>query len=87
MNEETLKKALTEVLEDRRRIDQDTHSTHHEYVSRLIERDKRRSEMWSRVRGHVIGWGIITSVTGLVYLLGDATRELLRNWLKTKGGV
>lgn len=86
MDEETLVKALSKVLDDRNRIDSETHRSHHDYVSRLIEHDKRRSEMWNRVRGHVIGWGLITGFTGSIYMLGDAVRELLRNWLKTKGG-
>lgn len=86
MDEETLVRTLSKVLDERNRIDSETHRSHHDYVSRLIDRDKKRSEMWHRVKGHVIGWGLVSGITGFIYLLGDTMRELVRGWLKIKGG-
>ncbi len=78
--------AIDQALDRRNRIDADTHRTHHDYVARLIERDRRRTERWERVRVHVYGWGAVTALGGLIYAVGDLLREFVHNLFRAKGG-
>lgn len=78
--------AFEHVLEKRSRIDGLTHSAHHEYVGRLIERDRSRRERWDKVRVHVYGWSAVTAIAGTVYGLGEWVKGLIANVLKVKGG-
>ena len=78
MDESTLRKVLTEVIDQRNAVDDQTHRLHHDFVTRLIEREKLRQERWEKWRTHVMGWATVAAITGAVYLLGAGVQQ----WLK-----
>ena len=68
--------AVETALDKRDSIDKETHSVHHRFVARRIEREEKRDAMWEKIRAQVTGWSIIvilgsvgTAVTA--YFLGD----------------
>jgi len=67
MNVSELKEAINEVLDERDAFDGRTHSDHHRFVEEWIEERKRKEERYERLRQQVIGWGIITVLTGVGY--------------------
>lgn len=70
-------------LEARSRIDAHAHADHHAYIADLIERAKRRREMWDRVRQQVVGWAVI----GALGAAGTwAAREFSRLFHDRLGG-
>lgn len=54
-----LKKVLHEVFDGNVIVDKETHSDHHEWIKSQIRKEKRRQEMWVKIKTQVIGWGII----------------------------
>ena len=74
------------VMDARKRVDDATHKAHHEYIARCIARDKHRDERWEKVRTHVIGWGAVTAIGGMVYTLGEGIKQFFLNAMKAKGG-
>lgn len=80
---EELKRAINEVLDERGRIDAETHHIHHDYVAQLIERERMRKERNEKVRTHVIGWGMVTALSGLVYLIFEGFKD----WIKLIGST
>lgn len=70
LTEETLAKlkdVINETLDARDAITAHTHSDHHRFVEELIEREHRRMERNERIRQQVIGWGLISAITGAGY--------------------
>ena len=63
-DEETLKRVLNSVLEERYRIDVVKHTDHHQFIADLIDSRRRRIERWDDIRANVWGWGIATSLCG-----------------------
>lgn len=86
VNASEIRALLHEVLDERNRIDADTHRTHHDYVARLIDRDQKRAERWEKIRTHVLGWSAVSVIGGVVYLLGEGLRDWLLTFLRVKGG-
>jgi len=84
--EQIIERVMCRVLDDRKRVDEDTHSTHHLWVGNRIERDKKREELWLKVRAHVYGWGAVTVLAGFFYSFGEWVRHLLMAMFKAKGG-
>lgn len=72
LTQEQLEEVLTRVLDARKKIDDERHSAHHEYVARLIERDAKREEFKERVRQQVVGWGVIVALGGFLSTVGYA---------------
>jgi hypothetical protein len=65
VDRELLKSALTEVLEERSRIDAEMHADHHAFIAILIEKHQRRNRIFEKLIEQVLGWGII-SVLGFI---------------------
>lgn len=59
---EAVRKALAEELDNRNRIDQETHKAHHDYVANLIECSRRRREIFDAVSKQVLGWGVVIAL-------------------------
>lgn len=74
---EIAKRAIHEVLDERNRIDQDTHHADHLWVrskrEREQNRERRRQEQWDKVRASVIGAvliAIVLSAGSFLYNVG-----------------
>lgn len=80
MNIETteLKTAIHEVLDERNSIDKEKHTVHHRYVDELITCQKKKREARERIKQQVMGWGIITALSGI----GFGAYHLAVEWLK-----
>lgn len=60
MTPEEFKKILDETLADH--LDPITHKEHHEAIEAIILREKRKQEMWQKIKTQVLGWGIIALI-------------------------
>lgn len=54
------------------------HQEHHEFIGAWIQREKRKQELWEKVKAQVFGWGVIAALGGIAY----AVYEWARNHLK-----
>ena len=71
LDREDLKKTLHEVLVEREGLSIHEHREHHQFLQEWIKASRERRAMWARIRSHVIGWGIVMAVTGLVLITWD----------------
>lgn len=67
--------AVVQAIDAARAVPHELHWQHHEYIGILIEREKRRAELVEKVKGHVLGWGLVTGIAGLGYAVWE--------WVKT----
>ncbi|SMF96035.1 hypothetical protein SAMN02949497_3415 [Methylomagnum ishizawai] len=58
-----VREAVGEVLDQRARIDQETHADHHAWIQAKIEAEKERAEAWRDIRRTALGWAV-TAVLG-----------------------
>jgi hypothetical protein len=65
-------------LEKRRNVSQETHKEHHDFIQQWIDREKRRQELYEKVKAQVVGWGVISGILSMVAGLG----LLVRDWLQ-----
>ena len=72
---EMVKAAFIEVLEERARIDADTHAAHHAVISEWVECSKRRREIVEKIVTQVLGWSVMAGVGWLGYAILNALRE------------
>ena len=63
--------AIAGEFDKRKRIDEETHSAHHQYIEQQIESEKERKEFKKDVEKKVVGWGVIIAIGTLVTLIGD----------------
>ena len=73
-----VKEAVAEELDDRRSIEPEVHTDHHEWVTHQIEKDKQRERRWEKVSQTVLGWLVI----GALSTIGIAVYKvfILREW-------
>ena len=72
---EMVKATFVEVLEERARIDADTHAAHHAVINEWVECSKRRREIVEKVVSQVLGWGLVAMVGGLGALVWRVFRD------------
>lgn len=46
----------------------------HSFVKTLLEREKRKAEMWEKIKVHALGWGLV----GFVGWIGKAVLDAFR---------
>lgn len=73
LTQQQLEETLNKVLDARRKIDDERHEAHRNYVDRMIIREKKRDEFRERVRQQVVGWGVIVALGGLLSSVGYAS--------------
>lgn len=56
-----------------------SHHKHHDYIQMCIERERRRREMWEKVKTQVLGWGIIAMIGFLGKIAWDSWQHYLHN--------
>ena len=54
------KQDLTEVVD--LAMERHVHSDSHIFVLSLIEKERRKQELWEKAKAHVIGWGLVAIV-------------------------
>lgn len=55
-------------------IPADEHKEHHEAMRVWVKRENQKAERYEKVKTHVIGWGAISFLSGVVFSFGQ--------WLK-----
>lgn len=65
MNEQRVIELLEQVLDQRTRIDSETHAKHHAFLDELIATSVRKRMRVEKVKAHVYGWSIITAISGV----------------------
>lgn len=68
-----------QTLTARSRIDAEKHHVHHQWIDRQQEKERKREEMWGKVRTHVLGWGAVGAIIALVSMIGDKILDWIRN--------
>lgn len=58
MTREELREMLTEVCEERARLDSEEHMGHHVWIQERIQAEKDRREMYKEITRVVIQWSI-----------------------------
>lgn len=66
-------------------VEPELHVKHHAAVQRFIEREDAAQARREKVKAHVIGWSVVTVITGVGYAVGYTVLEFVRGLLKIKG--
>lgn len=77
-DKEVFKEALREVFDERKSIDEATHSAHHKYIEDELARRCRRTQIRDKVRAQVIGWGLVS----ILAAIGAGAYQLLKTGIK-----
>lgn len=67
MDKSDLIDAINQVLDERQRIEAALHEKHHQFIDELLEDRRIKRERNERIRQQIIGWGIITVLSGIGY--------------------
>lgn len=81
MNEEekeSLKEIISDVLNQGRKITDETHKLHHDYIQHQMEKDIRRQAMWKKVVDTWIGALAIAAISGVAWV-GNLILEYFKN--------
>jgi hypothetical protein len=79
---EAFERFVAESTEYRRSTRRDIkciNDTWHHYLPMfdvLLEQQKSRRERIEKVKTHVIGWGAVSAISGIIYLIGQALRNV-----------
>ena len=65
MTPDDFEQLIHRVLDQRTRIDQDTHTRHHEWVAARVADEARRQGTFDKIVQHVLGWGIVAGIAWL----------------------
>ena len=61
--EKSLRELLTDVIEERMRLDSEIHHEHHEFIQSMISRERIKAERWEELNRQVIGWGVVLFIS------------------------
>lgn len=67
--------ALSEILNERRSVEETEHAEHHLFIREQIERERERREMYADLRRHLVKWGAV----GVISFFGMAAWYWVRN--------
>jgi hypothetical protein len=70
--------AIIEGVVSSRVVSDDVHSEHHDFISHWIEREKRKEEVYNKIKVQVGGWGIILVLSGIGYAVWEWIRSAVR---------
>ena len=76
MTEDEFEKVLHKVLDSRSRQYEERHERHHEFLDVMIEEKRLRIARMEKVKSHVIGWGVVTSISGAGYALWIGVKNI-----------
>lgn len=57
------------VLDERNRVDAEKHAADHAFIEMLRQKEQRKQEIWISVKKNIIGFLIISTLTGLGTLI------------------
>ena len=61
-----LEDTLHEVMDTSNSVDSNTHHEHHEFIHVLIERERRRTELWEKIKAQVAGSAILMGIGAIL---------------------
>ena len=81
-----LVKVITESLSNefdkRKRIDEETHWQHHEFIAMRIDEVAEAKALREDVKKKVIGWAAIVSIGATITLIGQGLVQQIQNLFK-----
>ena len=77
MTEDEFEKVLHKVLDSRSRSYEERHQKHHEFLNVMIEEKRLSVARMEKVKSHVIGWGVITAISGAGYTIWIGLKAML----------
>lgn len=66
---DSLARAFAEALQQARSVSDSEHFDHHKWITARIEKEGARRLFWDEMTKHVVKWGVIGVVSGLLYAL------------------
>jgi len=72
---EIVKQAVHAALNER--TDLKVHNLHHEWINEQIAEQHRKREQREKIKTHVIGWGVITAISGFGYAIWEVGKKVL----------
>ena len=72
-----MEKVLHRVLDTRSRAYEAKHDKHHEFIDVLIAEKRARIARMEKVKTHVIGWSVITGISGAGYAVWVGLKSIL----------
>lgn len=75
-----LKAVLAEVLEERARVDPQTHGQHHVWIAERIEAERARKQMYWKIAENVAQWSVL-GVLGWLCGAFEAVFKLIKYWV------
>jgi hypothetical protein len=70
--------AIIEGVVSSRVVTDAVHSEHHDFIAHWIEREKRKEEVYNKIKVQVGGWGIILVLSGIGYAVWEWIRSAVR---------
>ena len=70
------KQDLTEVVD--LAMERHVHSDSHIFVLSLIEKERRKQELWEKAKAHVAGWGLVAILVFIVSSTWEHAVNLLK---------
>lgn len=74
---ELLKVIFSQVLDERRSIDSETHAKDHIFLHTLMEKEQRKSELIENTKKQVLGWATILLLGFIGYSILEHIKTLL----------
>ena len=62
LTKEDIRDTINEVLNERARIDEQTHVRHHHFIDMQIEEYERKKRLREDVTKQVVGWGVVVAL-------------------------
>jgi hypothetical protein len=57
----------------------EVHVEHHAFLEQWIAKEKRKQELYEKVKAHVMGWGIVSLIVATIGGLGATALEFFRS--------
>lgn len=63
---------------ERRATREAVHQEHHDFIKSLIEKEKRKQELWEKIQENVGSWAMIAILTFIVFASWESVVNFLR---------
>lgn len=77
MTNKELIDALDEVLNKKRSIDDETHTSHHHFIQSEVERRERRHKLWLKFETSIVA-GLATGLIAVILWIGSVVIAQLK---------
>lgn len=69
MDKDVIKAAVAELLDERNRLDSNTHKADHEFIRSLRQKEEAKAQMYAALKVHLLKWGAISVLSFIGYAI------------------